>query len=52
MTQSYSARHSLRGTSTTQKAIGALVQQELVSNADGYVSISEPFYAEWIRRNT
>jgi hypothetical protein len=52
LTQAYSARHSLRGTSTTQKAIGALVQQELVRNDEGHVSISEPFYAEWIRRNT
>jgi hypothetical protein len=47
----YRARHSLRGSSTTQKAVEALVRQELVARRDGSVHIAEPFYAEWIRRN-
>jgi hypothetical protein len=36
---------------TTQQAIDALVQQELVTKDHGFVVISEPFLAEWIRRN-
>lgn len=51
LSQDYRARHSLRGTSTTQKAINALAQQELVARDSGFVSIAEPFYAEWIGRN-
>lgn len=51
LAQEYRARHGLRGASTTQKAIDALVQQEIVSRDDGLVELSEPFYAEWIRRN-
>jgi hypothetical protein len=51
LSQPYSARHGLRGTSTTQKAIGALAQQEIVANKDGFVRISEPFYGDWIVRN-
>jgi hypothetical protein len=48
----YRARHSLRGSSTTQKAIDALVKQEIVVRADDEVRIAEPFYAEWIERNS
>ena len=49
--QQYGARHSLRGTSATQRALSGLMQQELVTrDADG-VRISEPFYAEWIAAN-
>lgn len=51
LAQEYRARHGLRSTSTTQKAINALVQQEIVTRDEGFVRISEPFYAEWIRRN-
>jgi hypothetical protein len=51
LTRDYQARHGLRGSSTTQKAINALIHQELVRKADGFVTISEPFLAEWIRRN-
>ena len=47
-TRDYQARHGLRGTSTTQKAIDALVQQELATRDAGFVRISEPFLAEWI----
>ena len=50
LTRDYQARHGLRGTSTTQKAIDALVQQELVTRDGGHVRISEPFLAEWIAR--
>jgi AAA+ ATPase superfamily predicted ATPase len=48
----YRARHSLRGSSTTQKAIDALEKQEIVVRADDEVRIAEPFYAEWIERNS
>jgi hypothetical protein len=51
LSEGYRARHSLRGASTTQKAIDALVQQEIVTRQDGYVRIAEPFYAEWIAQN-
>jgi hypothetical protein len=51
LTKEYQARHALRGSSTTQKAIDALVQQELVAKQEGFARISEPFFAEWIRLN-
>jgi uncharacterized protein len=51
LTRDYQTRHGLRGSSTTQKAIDALIQQELVTKDHGFVAISEPFLAEWIRRN-
>jgi hypothetical protein len=51
LTKEYQARHGLRGTSTTQKALDALSQQELISRERGFVTISEPFFAEWIERN-
>jgi hypothetical protein len=47
----YGARHNLRGTSATQRALGGLVQQELAIRDAGGVRISEPFYAEWIAQN-
>lgn len=50
-TKEYQARHGLRGASTTQKAIDALAQQELVTRDRGFVKISEPFFAEWILGN-
>lgn len=51
LSESYRVRHDLRGTSVTQNAIDALVQQEVVSRDAGFVRICEPFYAEWIQRN-
>jgi hypothetical protein len=51
-TRDYQTRHGLRGSSTTQKAIDALIQQELVTKDDGFVVISEPFLAHWIRAET
>jgi uncharacterized protein len=51
LSEGYRAEHGLRGASTTQKAIDALVHQEIVAKQSGFVRISEPFYAEWIRRN-
>jgi uncharacterized protein len=51
-TRDYQTRHGLRGSSTTQKAVNALVQQELVTKRDGFVAISEPFLADWIRAET
>jgi uncharacterized protein len=51
-TRDYQTRHGLRGSSTTQKTVNALVQQELVTKHDGFVVISEPFLADWIRTET
>jgi uncharacterized protein len=51
-TRDYQTRHGLRGSSTTQKTVDALVQQELVTKRDGFVAISEPFLAHWIRAET
>jgi uncharacterized protein len=50
-TTDYQTRHALRGSSTTQKTVDALVRQELVTKHDGFVAISEPFLADWIRAN-
>jgi uncharacterized protein len=51
LSEGYRAQHNLRGASTTQKAIDAMVQQEIVTRDKGFVRIAEPFYGEWIRRN-
>ena len=51
LSEGYRAEHGLRGASTTQKAIDALVHQEIVAKQGGFVRIAEPFYEEWIRRN-
>ena len=51
LSEGYRARHHLRGSSTTQKAIDALVHQEIVTREAGFVQICEPFYGEWITRN-
>jgi hypothetical protein len=51
-TRDYQTRHGLRGSSTTQKTVNALIQQELVTKHDGFVAISEPFLADWIRAET
>jgi hypothetical protein len=51
LSEAYRSEHGLRGASTTQKAIDALVHQEIVAKQSGFVRIAEPFYAEWIRRN-
>ena len=51
-TRNYQTRHGLRGSSTTQKTVNALIQQELVTKHNGFVVISEPFLADWIRAET
>jgi AAA+ ATPase superfamily predicted ATPase len=52
LTAAYRARHGLRGSSTIQKSVAALVQQEVVTAERGFVRICEPFYSEWIQRNS
>jgi hypothetical protein len=52
LTEEYRVRHNLPGPSPMQKAVEALVQQETVSKDRGFARICEPFYDEWIRRNT
>ena len=51
LSEPYRAEHGLRGASTTQKAIDALVHQEILAKQAGFVRIAEPFYTEWIQRN-
>jgi uncharacterized protein len=51
-TEAYRARHNLRAATTIQKAVKALVQQEIVASDRGFVRICEPFYAEWIQRSS
>jgi uncharacterized protein len=47
----YRARHNLPGTSTVQRALEALVDDELAQRSgDGY-RIAEPFLADWIVRS-
>jgi hypothetical protein len=47
----YRRRHRLPAVTNVQKALRALVRRELVARRqDGAVEISEPFLAEWIRR--
>src|SRR3954452_6599448 len=52
LTQEYRARHNLRSPSTIQKNVASLAQQEVVSVDGGFARICEPFYAEWIQRNS
>jgi hypothetical protein len=47
----YRNRHRLPGPSSVQRALQALVTQELVAREEGVHRIAEPFLAEWIRRN-
>jgi hypothetical protein len=51
LSEDYRVRHNLPGASPMQKAVDALVQQEIVTKDRGFVRICEPFYDEWIRRN-
>ena len=51
LSTAYRRRHNLPGTSTVQRALQALSDDELVQRSgDGY-RIAEPFLAEWIVRN-
>ena len=52
LTEDYRNRHNLPGASPMQNAVDALVEQEIVSKDRGFVRICEPFYDEWIRRNS
>ena len=51
LSNAYRRQHSLPGTSTVQRAIGALVDDELIERHAGGYRIAEPFLAEWILRN-
>ena len=49
--QDFRRRHNLPGGSSVQRALDALVEDELVSReAAGAYRIAEPFLAEWILR--
>jgi hypothetical protein len=47
----YRRNHGLPGTSTVQRALEALVDDELVERHGAGYRIAEPFLAEWIIRN-
>jgi hypothetical protein len=50
LSEEYRARHGLPAASSVQRAVGALVEGELVARLDrGSYRISEPFLAEWVR---
>ncbi len=47
----YRRRHGLPGASSVQRALGALVKDELVArDGMGEYRIAEPFLAEWLQR--
>jgi hypothetical protein len=51
LSAAYRRKHDLPGPSTVQRALGALLADELAErHADGY-RIAEPFLSEWIVRN-
>jgi hypothetical protein len=47
----YQGRHDLRSSSHVQRALTALIKEEVVGRSEGgdYL-IVEPFLAEWVRR--
>jgi uncharacterized protein len=47
----YRRTHNLPASSTVQRSLDALVQEELVERAGGGYRIAEPFLAEWILRD-
>jgi hypothetical protein len=47
----YRRRHGLPGPSSVQRALDALVKDELVARDAGEYRIAEPFLAEWLRRD-
>jgi uncharacterized protein len=51
LSNDYRRRHNLPGTSTVQRALEALVADELVERRGDGHRIAEPFLAEWILRN-
>jgi hypothetical protein len=50
LVREYRHRHGLPGASTVQRALDALVKDELVARGDGEHRIAEPFLAEWLVR--
>jgi hypothetical protein len=51
LSNAYRRAHALPGTSTVQRAIQALVNDELVERHGSGYRIAEPFLAEWILRH-
>ena len=47
----YRSRHNLPATSTVQRALQALVDDELVQRSENGYRIAEPFLADWVVRN-
>ncbi|MFL5959272.1 MAG: AAA family ATPase [Gaiellaceae bacterium] len=51
LAREYRRRHDLPGPSSVQRAVNALVEEELVRRSDsGEYRITEPFLDEWLRR--
>ena len=52
LSEEYRARHGLPAASSVQRAVGELVEAELVARSGrGAYAIAEPFLAQWIRAN-
>jgi uncharacterized protein len=51
LSNAYRREHNLPGASTIQRALGALVDDELIERHAGGYRVAEPFLAEWIIRN-
>lgn len=47
----YRRRHSLPGASSVQRALGSLQEAEVIARQHGEAWITEPFLAQWLRRN-
>jgi DNA-binding IclR family transcriptional regulator len=45
----YRRRHKLPGASTVQRALQALMRNELVTRSGNEYRIAEPFLADWLR---
>jgi hypothetical protein len=50
LANSYRLRHNLPGTSTVQRALATLVEDELIERSSKGYRIAEPFLAEWIHQ--
>jgi uncharacterized protein len=51
LSNAFRREYNLPGTSTVQRALGALANDELIERHDSGYRIAEPFLAEWILRN-
>ena len=48
--EDYQARHGLPASTYVQRAVGALVKEDVVGKSGGVYSLIEPYLADWLRR--